>query len=80
MRKCAFECLKKNKSCKEQACRMWIDYEKDLNCTLIAVEKDTGMSLNEVAKRLHISLVRVKQIQDKAIQKLQKRNKKQFLF
>ena len=64
--------MQQNKSCEEKKCRLWIDYNEDLNCTLIATNKKNNMTLAEVAKRLHLSIVRIKQIQDKALQKLQK--------
>ena len=64
--------MQQNKSCKEKKCRLWINYDEDLNCTLIATNKKSNMTLAEVAKRLHLSIVRIKQIQDKALQKLQK--------
>jgi DNA-directed RNA polymerase sigma subunit (sigma70/sigma32) len=52
---------------------LWLDYKKDLNCTLIAVHNSKGpMSLEETAKRFSLSIVRIKQIQDKAVQKLKK--------
>ena len=56
----------------ESECRHWIDYEEDLNCCLIAITKrdSAPMSLREVGDRLNLTFVRVKQIQDKAIQKL----------
>jgi len=57
-------------------CKHWIDYEKDLNCTLIAVESHGAMTLREVSERLGISFVRVKQIQDRAIKKLSNLNVK----
>jgi len=73
MRKCATKCMKENVSCRESGCRMWIDYEDDHNCALIAIEKNGDMTLHEVAERLNISYVRVKQIQDKTLQKVGKR-------
>ena len=57
MRSCKIATVMKNKSCEQCDCRLWIDYEEDLN-------------LREVADRLGISFVRVKQIQDAAIRKL----------
>lgn len=72
MNECAKECIRKNKACNKGECRMWLDYKQDLNCTLVAVNKSKEMTLQEVSNRLNISVVRVKQIQDKAIQKLQK--------
>lgn len=73
MKLCTKECLINNKSCAQKDCRQWIDYEDDLNCCLIAVEKNGNMTLNEVGKRLKISYVRVKQIETEAINKLQKK-------
>ena len=72
MRECAKICSEKKKKCSQKECRLWINYKKDLNCTLIAVATNPSMTLDEVSKRLGISLVRVKQIQDKAVQKMQK--------
>jgi DNA-directed RNA polymerase sigma subunit (sigma70/sigma32) len=72
MRKCAQECKLKKQCCKEKECRYWIEYEEDLNCSLIAIHKNGKMTLREVADRLHVSFVRIKQIEDKAIKKLTK--------
>jgi len=75
MNKCAMECIMNNNQCSEENCRMWIEYKEDLNCTLIAVHNNKGsMSLEEVSKRFGLSIVRIKQIQDKALQKLRKNN------
>ena len=49
---------------------MWIDYPEDNNCTLIAVDKHGPMTLQEVALRHHISIVRVKQIVDQTLNKI----------
>lgn len=69
---CRQKCKSENKFCRETECRYWIKYKEDLNCALIAVEKNGKMTLRETADRLHISFVRVKQIQDKAAKKLLK--------
>ena len=75
MNDCAVKCMLKKNKCNKKDCRMWVDYKKDLNCVLIAVHNSKGpMTLEEASKRLHLSLVRVKQIQDKALQKLKKNN------
>ena len=71
MRECCNTCIFNTKKCSERKCEHWIDYKKDLNCALIAIEKNGEMTLREVADRMGISFVRVKQIQDKAIKKLQ---------
>jgi len=69
-------CLRMNKICENEDCRQWINFKKDLNCALIAIEENGAMTLKQVSDRLDISFVRVKQIQDKTIEKLAKRIKK----
>tara|TARA_Y100000034_G_scaffold87493_1_gene104926 strand:+ start:231 stop:485 length:255 start_codon:yes stop_codon:yes gene_type:complete len=70
MRKCCESCVKHKVSCPVKSCDYWINYKGDMNCSLIAVEKNGSMTLREVADRLKISFVRVKQIQDVALKKL----------
>jgi len=70
MRECSQKCAKHGTNCTEKDCRLWIDYKKDLNCTLIAVDKYDKMTLKDVAERLNLSIVRIKQIQDEAGKKL----------
>ena len=74
MKGCAEYCKTLDTECPCKECRLHIEYPEDLNCTLIAIDKNhTGeLTLREVADRLGVSFVRVKQIQDKALQKLQK--------
>jgi len=67
---CHDECQKNNKSCKQTQCRYWIDYNNDLNCTIITVDKHGNLTLREIGKRLSLSFVRIKQIQDQALKKL----------
>ena len=76
--KCFELCSKCNVPCDMRECKMWIDYEEDLNCTLIAIEKNgsDGMTLREVADRLGISFVRVKQIEAQILKKMQKQKLK----
>ena len=73
MKLCAKECLVNNKKCPQLTCRSWINYEDDLNCCLIAIEKNGNMTLNDVGQSLQISYVRVKQIEKGALNKLQKK-------
>tara|TARA_R100000234_G_scaffold67841_1_gene41412 strand:- start:2084 stop:2353 length:270 start_codon:yes stop_codon:yes gene_type:complete len=70
--KCYKQCQKKGESCDQTQCRLWIDYQEDLNCTVVAIDKhpESRMTLREVADRLGISFVRVKQIEEKALNKL----------
>lgn len=69
--KCHEICQNTDNACTYKDCRQWIDYEEDLNCTLVAVDKHGNMTLREIGKRLSLSFVRIKQIQDKALFKLQ---------
>ena len=55
--------------------RSWIDYPEDENCIYVAIRKHGAMTLDQIAKRLGISLVRVSQIEKKALAKLSKRIK-----
>ena len=70
---CTKKCLKESKSCENNECRNWIDYSDDLNCAVIAADAHGPMTLEEVAKRLDISLVRVMQIENGALVKMKKR-------
>ena len=72
MKECAKECYFTKKVCNNTECRLNIDYEEDLNCTLIAVTKHGPMTLEEIGKRHGISTVRAKQIVDKTLLKLKK--------
>jgi len=70
---CMEECRKNKQPCKREACRHWMNYSEDLNCSLIAVEDHGPMTLEDISKRMDITLVRVKQIQDEALEKIKKR-------
>mgnify|MGYP001487819968 CR=1 FL=1 len=72
---CASSCLKSGEQCDKTQCRMWINYEEDQNCSLVAIYQNGSMTLEEVAKRMSISFVRVSQIEKKALEKLSKRIK-----
>ena len=64
---------------KKEEDRTWIDYPEDDNCIYTAIKKHGAMTLEEVAKRLGISLVRVSQIEKQALKKLAKRIKNDFI-
>ena len=62
--------------CSDRNCiseRCWIDYPEDDNCIYNSIEKHGAMTLEEVGKRLGISFVRVRQIEQAAMEKLRKR-------
>tara|TARA_Y100000310_G_scaffold212766_1_gene213647 strand:+ start:819 stop:1061 length:243 start_codon:yes stop_codon:yes gene_type:complete len=72
MKECALECHLAGVNCQNQTCRLFIEYEEDLNCTLVAVEKHGPMTLEEIGRRHHVSTVRAKQILDASLVKLKK--------
>ena len=53
---------------------MLIDYDDDLNCTIVAIKNNGGdpMTLRQVSDRIGVSFVRVKQIEDDIKKKLVK--------
>lgn len=71
---CAKECLKRNKLCRETECRKWIDFEEDHNCCLISIRNNggEGLTLMETGERIGLSFVRVRQIEQRALEKLSK--------
>jgi hypothetical protein len=76
LRECAVACMDNDVACPIKECKHWLEYDEDLNCCLISIELNGRMTLREIADRLKVSFVRVKQIQDKGLKKLSKlRNK-----
>ncbi len=57
-----------------------MEYKKDLNCSLVAIQRHGPMTLYQVADRLKMSYVRIKQIQDIAIEKIDKEEMRDELF
>jgi DNA-directed RNA polymerase sigma subunit (sigma70/sigma32) len=78
--KCITKVRQSKTPCQKEDCRKWIKYPKDLNCILEAIEKNNGapLTLRETAERLGISFVRVKQIESRAITRLQKKKLEQL--
>ena len=72
--KCKDDIIRNENSCYNKECRNWIDYDEDKNCCLVSIDKHGQMTLMQVAERLSVSHVRIKQIQDKALIKLKKNN------
>jgi len=70
---CVEMCEHTKTACENRECRYWLDYSPDLNCTIVCVNKNGALTLAEVGKRLGVSHVRIKQIQDKAIKKINKK-------
>ena len=74
---CVRKCKEKAVSCPNTGCEMWMNHEEDLNCCLVAVDKNPGgMTLQEVGDRLGITCVRVHQIEKQAVLKMRKRSQK----
>jgi len=80
MKKCYEFCSESGVSCPLKECKFWIDYQEDLNCTTIAIEKNGAMTLREISNRVELSYVRVKQIQDKALKKIKKKITNKEIF
>jgi hypothetical protein len=72
MRECSKRCYIHQIPCTQNECRLHLDYEKDLNCTEIAVYKHGKMTLQQIGDRHGISVVRAKQIVDEALLKIKK--------
>jgi|TARA_R110000824_G_scaffold92132_2_gene223739 hypothetical protein len=72
MKNCAKKCYLARTACDNNECRLHIEFEEDLNCTVIAVKKHGAMTLEQIGKRHQVSTVRIKQILDATLQKLKK--------
>jgi len=72
MIECARVCCDLEVSCPVQDCRSWIDYEEDLNCVNVAIDKHGEMKLKDVAERLGITAARVQQIEKATLTKMKK--------
>jgi len=70
---CEDICKKTKQACENKECKYWIDYSDDLNCTLICAQQNGALTLREVAKRMGVSYVRVKQIEENALNKIKKK-------
>jgi len=70
LKPCSRECISKKKNCSQKECRMFIDFEEEYNCTLIAIYENGSMTLRQIGDRLGISFARVKQIETIALGKM----------
>ncbi len=77
---CARYCVETDSDCIHMKCRLWIEYEKEHNCTLIAIHENGRMTLREIGERLGISFARVKQIETRALERLRKNPLASSLF
>lgn len=71
-----FSCIgrvqKSKEGCKDCECRYWIDYNEDLNCTHIAIQKHGALKLQEVGDRLKVTAARIKQLEQESLKKISK--------
>ena len=65
--------IEEDKVCDRRNCRLWQDYADDRNCTNVTVYEHGPLTLAETAKRMGLSLSRVKQLEQAALEKLKKR-------
>jgi hypothetical protein len=72
MRECAKKCYIAKECCSNTECRLFIDYEEDYNCTLVAAKKHGPMTLEQIGHRIGVSTVRAKQVLDATLLKLKK--------
>lgn len=72
MKKCSLKCIELNTDCPNTECRYWVEHQNSLNCTFIAIEKNGEMDLRTIGDIMGVSFVRIKQIQDKAVHKINK--------
>ena len=72
MKKCSKICQENNVECPNTDCRYWVDHQNSLNCTFIAIDNNGEMDLRTIGDIMGVSFVRIKQIQDKAIVKINK--------
>ena len=71
---CVKSCQEHGVSCPNTGCEMWLNYEEDLNCCMVAVDKNPdGLTLHSVGDRLGITWARVYQIEKSAAAKMKKR-------
>ena len=70
MKKCSQKCIELNTNCPNTDCRYWIEHQESLNCCFVAIEQNGEMDLRTIGDIIGVSFVRIKQIQDKAISKI----------
>lgn len=70
---CTDVCRVDKQPCTRENCRHWMDYSDDLNCSIIAAEDHGPMTLEEISKRMGVTLVQIKNIQDRAMDKMKKK-------
>jgi len=70
---CQKKCQSNNEECVNNQCRYWINFKPDLNCSMIAIEKNGPMRLESIAKRFNMTVQNLEMIEKKALNKFKKR-------
>ena len=66
-----YEHYKNNKNyCKKHSCRYWIENKENKNCTIIAANKKSNMTLEDIGKIFNVTRMRICQIEKRAIKKI----------
>tara|TARA_Y100000592_G_scaffold99069_1_gene173928 strand:- start:1906 stop:2169 length:264 start_codon:yes stop_codon:yes gene_type:complete len=78
---CSKRCKELGVGCPVTDCKMWIDYPEEKNCCLISIDdKEKGLTLHEVAERLKINYLKVRQIEIRALKRLNFKKELKNLF
>ncbi len=72
MKKCIYKNLVNDTDCSDNQCRYWVDCKEEKNCTFIAIRNHGSMSLRKVADIMNVSHVTVQNVQDQALQKVER--------
>ena len=67
--KCFEACKKHNKSCENNQCRYWIDYDTENNCTILA-SQNGPMTLQDIGEIFGVTRMRICQIEKKILGKI----------
>lgn len=70
--KCVQQIKNSGFPCTNSKCDYYLEYEKDLNCTFVCVQNNGALTLRDTAERLGVSYVRIKQIEERALKKIEK--------
>ncbi len=66
---CSNEHKKRNLKCEKKDCRLWIDSESHLNCTVIG-SKNGPLTLQEIGEIFGVTRMRICQIEKSIMKKL----------
>lgn len=68
---CFSEHEKRGVGCQKQSCRQWINSSCNLNCTVLAANRnDEGMTLQQIGDIFNITRMRVCQLEKASLQRI----------